>query len=68
MIGLMVLFCISVTCIPADAAGETGTPTAQLVNDVYDFGTVYEGLDVFQDIAIKNTGDANLEITRINGG
>lgn len=68
MIGLMVLFYISPTFAPVHAAEGTGTPAAQLAKDVYDFGTVYEGPDVFQDIAIKNTGDADLEIIRIGSG
>ena len=68
MIEVMVLFCISVTFAPAYAADVKGAPKAQLSKDVYDFGTVYEGPDVFQYIVIKNTGDADLEITRVRGG
>lgn len=64
----MVLFCISVTFVPAYAADGEGAPKAQLSKDVYDFGTIYEGPDVFQNIAVKNTGDADLEIIRISGG
>lgn len=68
MIEAMVLFCISVVFTPACAAEGEGAPKAQLPKDVYDFGTVYEGPDVFQHIVIKNTGDADLEITRVRGG
>jgi hypothetical protein len=65
---LLVLFFISMTFVPAYAAEGEGAPKAQLPKDVYDFGTVYEGPDVFQHIVIKNTGDADLKITRVRGG
>jgi hypothetical protein len=68
MIEVMVLFCISVTFAPAYAADGEGAPKAQLPKDVYDFGTVYEGPDVFQHIVIKNAGDADLQIIRVRGG
>jgi hypothetical protein len=68
IIEVMVLFCISVTFAPAYATDVKGAPKAQLPKDVYDFGTVYEGPDVFQYIVIKNTGAADLEITRVRGG
>jgi hypothetical protein len=68
MIEVMVLFCISVTFAPAYAAERDGAPKAQLPKDVYDFGTVYEGPDVFQHIVIKNIGNADLKVTRVSGG
>lgn len=68
MIGLMILFGISVTLPPVYAAEETRTPKAEMTQDVYDFGTAYEGVNVYQDITIKNTGDADLEIIRIGTG
>jgi hypothetical protein len=68
IIGAMVLFWMSPAVFPAYAAEGAGAPKAQLPSDVYDFGTVYEGPDVFQNIVIKNTGDADLNITRIRGG
>lgn len=68
MIEVMVLFCLSVAFAPAYAAEGEGAPKAQLPKEVYDFGTVYEGPDVFQYIVIKNTGDADLQIIRVNGG
>jgi hypothetical protein len=52
--------------VPLHAA-EVG-PRAEMTQDVYDFGVAYEGVDVFQDISIKNTGDADLEIIRIGTG
>ena len=64
----MVLFWISLTVAPAYAVEGAGTPKAQLPKDVYDFGTVYEGPDVFQYIVIKNIGDADLNIARVRGG
>ena len=68
MIGLMILFGISFTLSPVYAAEETGAPKALMTQDVYDFGTAYEGVNVYQDITIKNTGDADLEIIRIGTG
>lgn len=68
MMGLMILFGISLTLSPVYAAEETGAPKAETTLDVYDFGVAYEGMDVFQDIVVKNTGDADLEIVRIGTG
>jgi hypothetical protein len=63
---LMAMFIILIAFAPAWAA--EGAPKAELAQDVYDFGIAYEGVDVFQDIVIKNTGDADLEIIRIGTG
>ena len=68
MQGLMFLICLFLMVFPDVGAGKPGAPTAQLAQDVYDFGVVYEGPDIFQDIAIKNIGEADLEITRVDGG
>ena len=43
-------------------------PVAVPVNDSYDFGEVYEGVDVTHDFIIKNTGDADLEIQKAKAG
>lgn len=64
--GLAALFCILFSVVTLQAAA--GNPAAQLAKDIYDFGVVYEGPDVYQDIAIKNTGAADLEIIRIGTG
>ena len=66
MMGLMILFCISMILSPVHAA--EGAPKAVMTQDAYDFGTAYEGVNVYQDITIKNTGDADLEIIRIGTG
>lgn len=66
MMGLMALFCISIAVSPVHSADAA--PKAVMAQDVYDFGIAYEGVDVFQDIVIKNTGDADLEIIRIGTG
>jgi hypothetical protein len=66
MTGLAALFGIWMLVVPLHAA--EGGPRAEMTQDVYDFGVAYEGVDVFQDISIKNTGDADLEIIRIGTG
>ncbi len=66
MMGLAVLFGVWMLAAPVYAA--EGAPKAEMTQDVYDFGIAYEGVDVFQDITIKNTGDADLEIIRIGTG
>jgi hypothetical protein len=64
--GLIFLFCLMVTVGPAH--GADGIPKAVLPQNVIDFGVAYEGVDIFQDILIKNDGDADLEIVRIGTG
>jgi hypothetical protein len=56
------------------AAGDTGTivmdPKARAVlpTDSFDFGSVYEGNDVFHDFIIKNEGTADLKIINVKSG
>jgi hypothetical protein len=41
---------------------------AVLASDSYDFGTVYEGNNVFHDFIIKNEGTADLKIIKVKSG
>ena len=66
MMGMVALFGIWMAVVPLHAA--EGTPKAEMTQEVYDFGIAYEGVAVFQDIIVKNTGDADLEIIRIGTG
>ncbi len=52
--------------IPASASGAA--PVAVLESPSYDFGSVYEGIDVVHDFIVKNTGDADLEIKSVKAG
>ncbi len=45
-----------------------GKPVASVVNDSFDFGSKFEGLDVIHDYIIKNTGSADLEIQSVKAG
>lgn len=51
---------------PVQADG--GAPLAVVENSHFDFGAVYEGVDVFHDFIIQNKGDADLEITDVKAG
>ena len=41
---------------------------AVLATDSFDFGSVYEGNDVFHDFIIKNEGTADLKIINVKSG
>lgn len=47
---------------------DEAVPVAVVENDSYDFGAVYEGVDVVHDFIIQNKGDADLEITDVKSG
>ncbi len=65
---------------PADVVAPEGKPTsppsyemdpnakAVLPTDTFDFGSVYEGNDVFHDFIIKNEGTADLKIYNVKSG
>ena len=59
----VVLICIFLTASIA-AAG----PVITVPVDRHDFGSVAEGAEVVHDFVIRNTGDAELVITRVTTG
>lgn len=52
----------------APVQAEEGTPVAVVENGEFDFGAVYEGVDVVHDFVIQNKGDADLEIKDVKAG
>jgi hypothetical protein len=50
------------------ALAKEGAPDALLETPTYDFGTSYEGIDLYHDFVIKNNGDADLEIKEVKSG
>jgi len=55
---------------PAQAPPVAMDPNAVAVlpTDSFDFGTVYEGNEVFHDFIIKNEGTADLKIVNVKSG
>jgi hypothetical protein len=59
---------------PGSGSGNTGAvvmdPNAHVVlpTDSFDFGSVYEGNDVFHDFIIKNEGTSDLRIINVKSG
>ena len=66
LILLIVTFAVVGFMAPVQADG--GIPVAVVVNGEFDFGAVYEGVDVVHDFVIQNKGDADLEITDVKAG
>lgn len=66
LILLIVSFLIIGSLSPVQA--DEGTPVAVVVNGEFDFGAVYEGVDVVHDFVIQNKGDADLEIKDVKAG
>jgi len=52
----------------APVHADEGTPVAVVENAGFDFGVVYEGVDVLHDFIIQNKGDADLEIVDVKAG
>jgi hypothetical protein len=56
------------------ASGDTGAVVmdpmtkAVLPADSFDFGSVYEGNDVFHDFIVKNEGTSDLKIINVKSG
>jgi hypothetical protein len=47
---------------------DEGVPVAVVENASFDFGAVYDGVDVIHDFVIQNKGDADLEIIDVKAG
>jgi hypothetical protein len=43
-------------------------PISIIENDSYDFGSVFEGVDIIHDYVIKNTGETGLKIEKVESG
>ncbi len=54
--------------MPAAAWAYEVAPVAVIESPSYDFGSVYEGIDVYHDFIVKNTGTADLEIQKVKSG
>lgn len=61
---LLLLLC----CAASAAAADEGTPKAVVEENTHEFGAVYEGKDIFHTFAIKNQGEAVLEIQNVRTG
>lgn len=64
----LLIVTVSVLGILTPVYAEEGAPVAVVENDSYDFGAVYEGVDVIHDFKIQNKGDADLEVTDVKAG
>lgn len=49
-------------------AAETGAPSIQVSNPVFDFGEVMEGSEVTHDFVVKNDGKGTLRIEQVRPG
>lgn len=52
----------------ASALADEAAPVAVVENSTFDFGAVYEGVDVVHDFIIQNKGTADLEVTDVKTG
>lgn len=52
----------------ASVLADEAMPLAVVENSVFDFGSVYEGVDVIHDFVIQNKGTADLEVTDVKTG
>jgi hypothetical protein len=66
LILLIVFFAVVGFMVPVQA--DEGTPVVVIENGSFDFGSVYEGVDVVHDFIIQNKGDADLEVTNVKAG
>ena len=65
---ILLMVSLSVTGVLAPVHADQGTPVAVIENAEFDFGVVYEGVDVVHDFTIQNKGDADLEIVDVKAG
>ena len=65
---ILLIVSFAVVGFMAPVQADEGTPVAVVENGEFDFGEVYEGIDVVHDFVIQNKGDADLEITDVKAG
>jgi len=65
---MLLIVSLSVFVFMAPVQADEGAPVAVVENGGFDFGSVYEGVDVIHDFIIQNKGDADLEITDVKAG
>jgi hypothetical protein len=53
---------------PATQAASPDAPVLQVPEPTYDFGEVFEGVEVSHDFKIKNTGKTELLIEQVRPG
>ena len=53
---------------PAAPAASPNAPVLQISEATYDFGEVFEGVEVSHDFKIKNTGKGELQIEQVRPG
>lgn len=58
-LSLLLLLCVGLSVV------TIASPTISVVEPIYDFGAVYEGIAVANTFVIENTGDEVLEVTGI---
>jgi len=61
---------ISQETAPGGAGAVVLDPNARaaLSSTLYDFGSAYEGVDLFHDFIIKNEGTADLKVINVKSG
>jgi hypothetical protein len=68
--GTLLLSMVLFVCLSAAAYVETSESRAKAVisDNVYEFKPVLDGAEVIHDFVIQNTGNATLEIEKIETG
>ncbi|MCD6584412.1 MAG: DUF1573 domain-containing protein [Desulfobacteraceae bacterium] len=64
---LLIVFIFVIGFLASVQAAE-GAPVTVIENSSFDFGEIYEGIDVLHDFKIQNKGDADLEIKEVKTG
>ncbi|MBC2717396.1 MAG: DUF1573 domain-containing protein [Desulfobacteraceae bacterium] len=65
---MLLIVSLSIISFLAPSLADEGVPVAVIENASFDFGTIYEGVDVIHDFKIQNKGDADLEIIDVKAG
>jgi len=65
---ILLLITLSVAGFFAPVHADDGVPVAVVEKSEFDFGAVYEGVDVIHDFVVQNKGDADLEIVDVKAG
>jgi len=65
---MLLIASVAFVCFLSPVYAEEAVPVAVVEEPSFEFGAVYEGVDVIHDFIIQNKGDADLEITGVKTG
>lgn len=68
IIMLLFLFCLPQTAFAVEADKPKSQPELKIIESTYAFQSITEGIDIIHDFAIKNTGDAQLDVLKVRPG